>query len=99
MRIGYVVGDCMVDYFFYGLGVVVVFYFNGMSQGISLRKGRVMNREKSLVKEKKEGDFFVVGVDLDIGKFSGIVVSVNVFVLCMKRMCKKIFYVKFIYWL
>ena len=98
-RTGHAVGDRMADHLPHGPGAVAVPHLNGMSQGISLRKGRVMNREKSLVKEKKEGDLLAAGADPDTGKFSGTAVSVNVFVLRTKRMCKKIFHVKFIHWL
>lgn len=64
-RTGHAVGDRMADHLPHGPGAVAVPHLNGMSQGISLRKGRVMNREKSLVKEKKEGDLLAAGADPD----------------------------------
>lgn len=63
---GLVVADSMEDHLLHGPGAAVAPHPNGKSQEISLRKARVMNRGKSLVKERK-GSHRVVGADQDTG--------------------------------
>ena len=67
-KTGHVVADSMEDHLLHGPGAAVAPHPNGKSQEISLRKARVMNRGKSLVKERR-GSHLVAGADQDTGKF------------------------------
>ena len=67
-KTGLVVADSMEDHLLHGPGVAVAPHPNGRSQEISLRKARVKNRGKSLMKERI-GSHRVVGADQDTGKF------------------------------
>ena len=69
MKTGHDAVDSMVDRL-HGPDAVAGPHLHGMRKESSLRKGRVRNEERNLVKERRGGDLLAAGADRDTGKFA-----------------------------
>lgn len=79
-----------------GLGAVAVHHLPGMSQETSLRRGRVMSRERSQVMERREDDLVAGAVQGTVYKHCGIHVSLLHSFLKISTCCCPVLLVYFI---